>query len=158
MTSTKISPSLNCIPLPIFYVLHVTAVLFISNGTSVRPSAAPPSVRPRPSVRSSVGRVRGKDPALPCPCNRRRRRRRARRARRRRAPPERREQEKKETILSKAILSGADARARTDGRTDARTWEAPHRDIGGHRTNARMQIVHERVVEVANGTLEWGEF
>ena len=130
LTSTKISPSLNCIPLPIFYVLHVTAVLFISNGTSVRPSAAPPSVRPRPSVRSSVGRVRGKDPALPCPCNRRRRRRRARRARRR-APPERREQEKKETILSKAILSGADAlpraqsAARTSGRTDGRS------DMGG---------------------------
>ena len=103
-------------------MLHVTAaaaVLFISNGAS--------AVRRGPSVRPSDGRVRGKDPALPCPCNRRRRAR-----RRTRAPPE---QEKKETILSKAILSGADALApsraihrtdeRTSGRADGRS------DMGG---------------------------
>ena len=153
LTSTKISPSLNCIPLPIFYVLHVTAVLFISTGTSVRPSAAPPSVRPRPSVRPS-GVYAARTP--PCPAH-------ATAGAGAAAPAapaaalHLNEGSKKRKKLFFRRLSYLE-QTRAHGRTDARTWEAPHRDIGGHRTNARMQIGHERVVEVANGTLEWGEF
>ena len=77
LTSTKISSSLNCIRLPIFDVLHVTAaaaaVLFISNGASA-------SVR-RACTRASPSAAR----TPPCPAHataprRRRRRRRGRRS------------------------------------------------------------------------------